>query len=486
MNGRPPAPEQVLSALLGEKAATAASGLLTATRGKHKRIFCFVRGRVVHAVSNVVEEQFSEELLRTEVISPSDWAAARQEAERSGRKPGAVLQDGFVDPSLLSAAMTRHVRSLLHSCLEWPDGEFTFSGGKPNLDGEILGDLSTVRVVLEHVRRRPARIEDVLVRIGPPDTRPAVTKAAGRILEGEDSDPACRYVLDHASGDTAVGDLAENAADQKDAVIRTVYGLLLLRAVERAGELVGDDGVAIPAVTRDEALGWLAKAEGGDYYGVLGLDRSAKQDDIRTAYYSLARGMHPDRFRTGEKRDLFDRVERFFTRVTEAYNTLFDDERRKEYDKLAATEAVRREEAARAQDTGFLAQQNFLRGKALLEKRRFSDAVSFLENAIKLDDSQAKFHLELGRVLAMNPRHRARAEASLLRASELDPSLPEIYSTLGDLYLRAGEKEEAARMFRESLRWEPFFDEAARRLKEMGASPKAEGEARGTRRLFGV
>ena len=65
-----------------------------------------------------------------------------------------------------------------------------------------------------------------------------------------------------------------------------------------------------------------SELEPGDHYAVLELNSNCSREDIREAYYFLARRYHPDRFRAGYMRDLLGRIEAFFTQVTEAYNTL--------------------------------------------------------------------------------------------------------------------------------------------------------------------
>jgi uncharacterized protein HemY len=105
-----------------------------------------------------------------------------------------------------------------------------------------------------------------------------------------------------------------------------------------------------------------------------------------------------------------------------------------------------------------------------------------LENAIKLDGTQAKFYLELGRLLGRNPRHRQAAEEHLIRANEIDPALVEGYYALGDLYARTDRNDDAARMFREVLRWEPDHVGATQGLEDLGESPS--GDGRGLRGLF--
>lgn len=64
-----------------------------------------------------------------------------------------------------------------------------------------------------------------------------------------------------------------------------------------------------------------------DYYEVLGLERSASQEDVKRSYRKLARKYHPD---VSKHTDAEDR----FKELGEAYEVLKDPEKRAAYDRL--------------------------------------------------------------------------------------------------------------------------------------------------------
>ena len=67
-----------------------------------------------------------------------------------------------------------------------------------------------------------------------------------------------------------------------------------------------------------------------DYYTILGVDKSATQDEIKKAYRKLAVRYHPDK-NPGNKQ-----AEEKFKEISEAYEVLGDPEKRKKYDQLGA------------------------------------------------------------------------------------------------------------------------------------------------------
>jgi DnaJ-class molecular chaperone len=73
-------------------------------------------------------------------------------------------------------------------------------------------------------------------------------------------------------------------------------------------------------------MGWMAE----DYYKILGVERSASQDEIQKAYRKLAHKLHPDLNPDNPK------ATKQFKQIQEAFDTLGDTEKRAAYDRYGA------------------------------------------------------------------------------------------------------------------------------------------------------
>jgi curved DNA-binding protein CbpA len=447
VKAKPITVDRQIGRLLASVGLRSRSGLLTARRGKLKRILALDSGRVVYATSNVVEEQLAAVLARHGLSVPVTATAALAGG------PSAI------DAELLQPVLEEHCRELLFSTLDWPDGEASLEVGRPKLDDTPRVELDCLPLVLEYARQRPVRLDMVRIRIGSTQGRPVAGAEAAALAEAAELDATQRLLLERCDGESTVAQLVEASPAEAQATWRALYGLVLLGAIDL------ETGARKDVVSRAELEARLSRAQDTDHYGILEQAPGCTEDDVRTAYYGLARRYHPDRLRSEEFADLLPAIETFFAKVTDAYNTLVDRNLREAYDEARQAAGARKEPE---QDRAYLARQNYLRARGLIERGRLTDAVTSLENAIQLDGGRAEYRLELGLLLARNPRFRQQAEIHLIEANRLDPTLVEGYLALGNLYLKQQRGADAGRLFREVLRWEPGHLEARARLKELG------------------
>jgi len=101
-----------------------------------------------------------------------------------------------------------------------------------------------------------------------------------------------------------------------------------------------------------------------DYYSILGIERTASDDEIKKAYRKLARKYHPDVSKDPEG-------EAKFKNVAEAYQTLKDADKRSAYDRLGSHRAG--DDFQPSRDWGQEFNSQFNEGKSSFEGVDLSD-----------------------------------------------------------------------------------------------------------------
>jgi curved DNA-binding protein CbpA len=139
---------------------------------------------------------------------------------------------------------------------------------------------------------------------------------------------------------------------------------------------------------------------GADHFTLLGLTPTAAPDQIRAAYFGLARQIHPDRLASLG----YDDSERHAHRVTAELNTAFavlsDGKRRKDYIALLQRggESAVAQEQAKAEEVGkkaVAAEEAFRRGEMAMRRDQIATAIEEFRKAIELKNDEPDYHAML-------------------------------------------------------------------------------------------
>jgi DnaJ-class molecular chaperone len=207
---------------------------------------------------------------------------------------------------------------------------------------------------------------------------------------------------------------------------------------------------------------------GKDFYAVLALQRSATREQIRQRFRDLARERHPDRFQ-GEAKAA---AEREFQDITEAFNVLYDSERRREHDAELA-----RPSADQA-DPRQVARAYLQRGIRAYKEKNYLEAADNFDRATKADPNSAMAWHHLALASSQQGNWISRAVMAIERACELEPMNPSYLKQAGRIFALAGQNERARQYYRQAIEWGEDDPAVHRALDELSGG--------GTRRgLFG-
>ncbi|MEQ1665268.1 MAG: J domain-containing protein, partial [Bdellovibrionales bacterium] len=217
---------------------------------------------------------------------------------------------------------------------------------------------------------------------------------------------------------------------------------------------------SIAKQTRLEKI--LASFEGKNYFEILGLNKQARESEIDRCYKDLAKNFHPDKLASQSSDTIKELSRKIFLKITEAYQYLNNEEKRKEYLKtleLGHAEEVLKSESA-IED-----------GLKLLKLNRFRDARKVFEKTLELKGHRTNTIIYLIWALIkekrkkMEPRKLAeRVKPLLEKVQHEDRHSPHYFFIRGMYFELLGEVQKAHQLLRHSLTIDPSFNDARREL----------------------
>ncbi len=496
--------EQPLAELIREISSRNFSGTLRLERDRAQAAVYFENGQVIFAASNLRSLRLKEYLEKRALVSAKELAPLSRDLSDLDLA-AAVCTSGLTTREQVDQLLAVMVADVLRVVLLWTNGSWDYNE-RARLGNPIEVPVDINSLLREAGHRLPLKFVSARFR----NPNEMISRAIGSETSGNNLLPNESFLLSRLDTPTKLQELVELSGLRELDAHRIIYGLALSGMVTReywhhafraekaptgkeAGEVAPPRAKTREAEAAAEAVKEIAELEtflarlgdAVDYYEVIGLSPEADANEIKLAYYALARRYHPDRFHIQSGTPQHARISSAFARVTQAYETLTDPGARSAYDagldrsrqfsgsrKSKAGGAVGPTEgfefAVGSPDDEFQeAGQCFREGLQALQAGQLQLAVKQLAAAARLSPRDARYRAHYGRALAAGEQTRRLAESELQAAVKLEPADPMYRTMLAELYFDLNFHRRAQTELKRALNIDPNDAKARALLRKI-------------------
>lgn len=469
--------DQPLAELIREISAKGLSGTLRLEHERAQTAVYFDKGQIVYAASNLRTLRLREYLSKRRLVSEKE--RARLDDNLSDLAVAAALSaTGTLKQKDIDALFAILVVDVLRVALLWTEGIWDFNE-RARLDDPVRVNVDTANLLREAAQRMPLKFVSQRFR-NPGET----ISRASEVSRTSNFLPAESFMLSRLDQPTKLEELVSLSGLRELDAHRIIYGLALSGLVKREywqnafrtttaktnkdrppADVTPETPTSAPEQSDNR---WMSVSDeeevlekflrrlrqATNLYEVIELPVTAETNEIKNAYYALARRYHPDRFHLKSGTRLHAEISSAFARITQAYETLTNPNTRAAYDQ--SMERLRRfSESAKpakpdsvASSTDDLeldvdpsekelgrAEYNFREGLGALQQGRMRDAMTHLAAASQLEPQQARYRAHYGRALAADEKTRRLAENEIQAAVKLEPANAAFRIMLAELYL---------------------------------------------------
>lgn len=315
---------------------------LSSIDGTRVRLIMLRDGDLIAVASAVEGEAMLDMLVARGELSADVVGDRAARMPRGGRHAAAALiAQGFLGQDDLWTVLRAHAEWTLTRALREETVQAKLLSEPPErlrVEPNVFGGAAGVEVFVELVRRTIGS-DEAIARLGGTSGLLDEGPAPSLLYEGALDTHEVEVISRGVGG--AILEVLERLEDGA-ALLYALVALDVLR-VKSPGRNVSSaspqpDAILDATAIRERVLARLRLVHEADYFALLGLDRNATSYEIRRAYLELRRNFEPSRILTGDTADLNDDVQLILDVVTEAYEVLRDDTRRKRYGRaLGAT-----------------------------------------------------------------------------------------------------------------------------------------------------
>lgn len=458
------------------------TGTVVLSRGKENKKVFFRNGDIIFASSNLDSDQLGAALLQSGKLTEEQRTVAEEVAKQKGKQLGAVLiERGLITPKGLIEGAKHQVKQIVLSLFSWREGNYVFDNAPLPLAEVVPLQIITGALLMEGIRNLDWKF--VRKSLPPLKTILRQAKDPAFLLQGIILDQDQQRILSLVDNTRSIEEICALSEIGDFGTLKTIYVLSALRLAESTGlKAALDKKQSILSeqnrqesevkVTRESVLQTLDQLADFDYYQILDVSRGATAQEIKKAYFRLAKIYHPDRHMDSVLSDMKEKLETIFMSITEAYDVLTAEDKREAYD-LSLVSGLKKQRPPDETKTQHedskkrSALSQFNEGLKHYRGRNYWGAEEAFKWAVRLDPSNAEYLFHHGLALAHMPRRLHDAEETLQKAINMAPTKIEYYIELGNLYSRNGQKKKAQSVFQEALLRNPNSDKVKHAMKNI-------------------
>lgn len=205
-----------------------------------------------------------------------------------------------------------------------------------------------------------------------------------------------------------------------------------------------------------------------DYFAMLGIGETATPEEVKAAYFGLARTWHPDKL-PSHLADVRDQCSRVFARLSEAHATLVDGDKRTRYLQLMKEGGATPEEQDAVANV-LEATIDFQKAEICLRRGDNAGAEALARKAHQADPQQAEYLAMLAWLEALKPEGQSpeatQAKIAMLnRACSMNAKCERAFFYRAMLHKRAGYEEKAMADFKTATTLNVHNVDAQRELR---------------------
>lgn len=506
--------DQPLAELIREISTKSFSGTLRLERERAKTAVYFEDGKVIFAASNLRTLRLREYLKKRGLVSEKKLASLDNNRPDL-RLALELCANGLIQQELLDALLANLVADILRVALLWTEGYWDFDE-RARLGEPVNVSVNTHNLLREAAQRMPLNF--VSLRFRNPHELISRSAEASRVSNFL---PTESFILSRLDAPTQLAQLVAVSGLRELDAYRIIYGLALGGLVKREywhnafrtehEKTIPEQPVArahspeTPTSQTEKVDNrWALANEEDDlevflervsratnYYEIMELPSTSGGNDIKEAYYALARRYHPDRFHLKSGTSLHAKISSAFAKVTQAYETLTDQDERATYDATLQRSRQYAESAPKATEDSVIgsadelefergapdeeseAEHNFREGFGALRQGQINVAMTRLATAARMSPHEPRYRAYYGRALAADEKTRRLAESELQAAVKLEPSNALYRAMLAELYFDLRFTRRAQTELDRALALDPNNGNALSLLRKIKKSRKA-------------